>query len=146
MDGDTYPGKIGFRTTTIDYYTTGQLCDEPFASWWSDPSSAPDRSIEDCSDSLRGLGQIHSNSPFGFDEDFAEVAASQTSSCSQYGYAFTGPGPYALETSTPGSYTLTTSTRTSTELFHASPWSRPSQLPLAPGTLSDCWEYREYAS
>ncbi|KAI5238799.1 hypothetical protein E4T43_07165 [Aureobasidium subglaciale] len=122
VEGDTYPASFILDRFIYTYdssrrrdSTTGQLCDELFASWWSDPSSAPDRSTKDCSDCLLGLGQIHLNSPFGFDENFAEDVASQTSSCSQYGYAFTTPGPYTLETST----------RTSTEPYHATPWSRP---------------------
>jgi len=85
---------------------TNQFCDDIFRSWQADPYSAPNDTVQDCSDCILGLDQIQLNSPFGYDADFAELFSSQTASCGKTGYAFTTPAPYALT----GSSTMAPST------------------------------------
>jgi hypothetical protein len=41
------------------------------------------------------------NSPFGYDDDFAQDFKSATASCSSTGYSFTTPASYAIKTNLP---------------------------------------------
>lgn len=58
---------------------------------------------------MLGVVQTQLNSPFGYDNDFAQDFQSATASCGASGYAFTSPAPYALNSSatTPSSPTST---------------------------------------
>lgn len=55
-----------------------------------------------CSDCALGVVQTQLNSPFGFDEEFAQDFQSLTSSCGSSGYSFTTPAAYAVGTNLPG--------------------------------------------
>ncbi|RMD41456.1 hypothetical protein DV735_g3659, partial [Chaetothyriales sp. CBS 134920] len=72
---------------------TGQYCDEIFVSWLNGSRFT---SAQNCSDCMLGVVQIQLNSPFGYDDDFAEQFASTTASCGKSEYTFTSPAAYAI--------------------------------------------------
>lgn len=63
---------------------------------------------------MLGVLQLQLGSPVGYTDDLAAEFASATSSCQATGYAYTSPGPYALNSSAtaPPSTAIATSTTT----------------------------------
>lgn len=82
---------------------------------------AGDDDIE-CLECILSSWKAQLQSPFGYDEDYADDFAAQISRCTATGYDFTPPTPYALNTT-------------------AIPEALPTPPPLAPGTAKDCTEY-----
>ncbi|KAH7179170.1 uncharacterized protein B0J16DRAFT_387001 [Fusarium flagelliforme] len=150
---------------------------------WSDKNGGPTPK-QSCSECMLRTFQVELNSPFGYDEEFAEYYSSLTSSCQVTDYPFTSPNVYFVEETATATQTQETtnaaeSTETHSEYrgdvdgcFMSFPvpascyatsvktvpgtWtfpsraSRPTQqtewreLPLAPGTPSDCAAYAPY--
>ena len=54
---------------------------------------------QNCSDCMLGVMQIQLNSPFGYDDEFADDFKSATSSCSATGYVYTSPSAYVESSS-----------------------------------------------
>lgn len=79
--------------------TSGRYCDELFFLWLVADNAST--SAANCSDCSLGVMQIQLNSPFGYDDDFADDFKSATASCSSADYPFTSPNSYAVGTDLP---------------------------------------------
>ncbi|KAK3177856.1 hypothetical protein K4F52_009408 [Lecanicillium sp. MT-2017a] len=100
VDSVVYPA-----TFVIDHYLyaydvicakdsdTGEYCDEIYLDALANGTAA-----DSCSDCSLKIVKAQLNSPFGYDDDFAEGFQSVTSKCGATGYAFTSPADYAIST------------------------------------------------
>ncbi|KAI0157093.1 carbohydrate-binding module family 50 protein [Hypoxylon sp. FL1284] len=77
---------------------SGQYCDEIFFSWLNDSSTSTNITAQNCSDCMIGSMEAQLNSPFGYDEEFAEDFENLTASCGVAGYSYTSPAPYSITT------------------------------------------------
>lgn len=79
--------------------SSARYCDELFFLWLASGNAST--SVAKCSDCSLGVVQVQLNSPFGFNEEFAQEFKSTKASCSSSEYSFTTPTPYAISTKIP---------------------------------------------
>jgi hypothetical protein len=123
IDAVVYPGTVSpscfsspmltvyWATFIIDRYRytydlscrkdvlSGRYCDELMFSWLA-AGNAWTNAVN-CSDCSLGSMQTQLNSPFGFDEDFAQQFQVSKASCGSSDFPFTTPTAYAVGTNLP---------------------------------------------
>ncbi|XHG07897.1 hypothetical protein AWENTII_011029 [Aspergillus wentii] len=106
-DGQDWPATLIINRYIYTYdlscrkdSSSGKFCDEIFVSFLNQSRLT---AAQNCSDCMFGIVQIQLNSPFGYDDGFAEDFKSATSSCSATKYPFTSPPSCALNPTTTAS-------------------------------------------
>ncbi|KAA8652732.1 uncharacterized protein ATNIH1004_001637 [Aspergillus tanneri] len=107
VDGQLVPATYNVDQLLFTYsYTclqdppTKDYC-APLVDQWSEEGPTSEQS---CSDCMLRTFQVELNSPFGYDDEFADYYRSLTSSCGVLDYPITSPPPYTVtRTPTPTS-------------------------------------------